>query len=237
MLELDCAPYIEYQTIRDDKNDIKAIKITQVNLCDITEELYPLVEPKNNLKDPIIQQQFNILGEEQKLILAMQMLITRYCIHRILCHHKIWQQEVWMYKTSRDYYGAEVQNICLKPNPAREIERMLEDLKPKSPAEKIEQVLLLEYGYLIPSVVGKKWAVKRIDPKTLEYSNTEHHMRCQHEVKENPSYRQSLQDFSYPRAITLFNPTTNNYKVIDGYHRLVATPTEENPLIIYTTRD
>ena len=88
--QLDCAPFIEYETVRDgDSHEIKGIKIHYVDLPELVEKIYSYFDPKNNLNDLHIHQQFNILSESQKKILATQMLITRFCLHRILTHFRL----------------------------------------------------------------------------------------------------------------------------------------------------
>jgi hypothetical protein len=145
-------------------------------------------------------------------------------------------QEQWMYKTNRDYYGEEIQTILVKPLIAKQLELQLEELRNRSVAEKIEYVLKLEYGHLIPSVVNKKWFIKKVQAKDLEYSNTEHYLACQHDLETDLNYRRSVTELVYPRAIVVFNPNAT-CKVIDGYHRLVGTPTGEDSMVIYCLRE
>jgi hypothetical protein len=237
MLEkLDFAPYIEYNTVKDDDKRVTGVKINYVDLAKIVEAIYPLVDPKNNLKDPIIHETYRSLGEKQKLMLASQMLITRYCIHRLLIQLNLHMGDVWMYKSAFDYYGEEVQVIHLKPTLRIRLEAFLTELKNKNASEKIEMVLLLEYGRLIPAVTKKQWFVTRVHPSDLVFSNTEHYMQCKADLEKNDDYRRSLKNFPLPRGITVLNPD-NNHKVIDGYHRLVGTPEGEHPLVIYCLRD
>lgn len=238
MLEnLDCSAFIKYDAEKEN-GKISKLKITKVDLLPLVEQLYEKVDPKNNLNNQMIRFQFNLLGQEQKLLLASQMLITRYCIHRILTHHKVYLEENWNYQVGEDYYGEEIQGLTLKPQVATKIEHSLEELRIKNSTEKIEMILQMEYGRLIPSVINKKWAVSQVTPEELYYSNTEHHEQCKNNLQEeqNTEYAKTLSEYPYPRGLAILNPN-GKYKVIDGYHRLVGCPKDQNPLIIYCLRD
>lgn len=179
--KLNLASFVKYDTIKDN-GKITDLRITQVDLPAIVELLYERVDPKNNLKDPIIHQQFNILGQEQKLILASQMLITRYCIHRILTHFKLYQAVNWEYAVGADYYGEEINSITIKTQLANQIAAMLESLRVRNVTEKLEIILKLEYGRLIPSIVKKKWYVRQVSVDDLYYSNQEHYEQCLQDI-------------------------------------------------------
>jgi len=233
----DLSKFVQYEALKDN-GKISSVLIKHVNLPEIVEYLYESVDPKNNLKDTLIHQHFNMLGQEQKLLLASQMLITRYCIHRVLTHFKVYNSNAWTYKTGADYYGEEIQMIGITSNLAKQIENVLETLKNKNISEKIELILQLEYGHLIPSVIKRKWFVQQVSIDDMYFSNEEHYQKCKDDLDlaDQESYRQSLAEYPYPRAISILNPD-GKYKVIDGYHRLVSSQNNQDPLIIYCLRD
>lgn len=233
----DLSSFVEYETIKEN-GKISGIKVNKVKLPELVEYLYERVDPKNNLNDPVIHRQYSILSQDQKLLLASQMLITRYCIHRVLTHFKIYQGDNWTYTIGADYYGEEINKITLKASVLQKLFNLLEHLRTKNISGKLEIILKLEYGHLIPSVVNKRWFVKQISPSNLYYSNSEHYAECLADLEkpENSDYKQILEEYPYPRAITILNPD-GKYKVIDGYHRLVGTPKDMNPLVIYCLRD
>lgn len=232
---MDFSKHINYIVIKDN-GKVTGITIKNIDLSLIVEELYPLVDPKNNLCDPMIHQHFKMLSQEQKLLLASQMLITRYCLHRILIHLKVYLSNSWTYKIGADYYGEEVQMISLNPNIARQVDILIESLRLKNITEKLEKILTLEYGHLIPSVRKKKWYVKQVNFDELYFSNEEHLEECKLDLEKQPDYKKSLETYPYPRAITILNQD-GKYKVIDGYHRLMGCQEYENPIIIYCLRD
>ena len=166
------------------------------------------------------------------------MLITRYCIHRVLTHFKVYSSENWSYSIGEDYYGQEIQGLSLKPNIANQINQTLEELKIKNINERIELILQLEYGRLIPSVINKNWQITQVNPKMLYYSNSEHLEQCRQDLNkpEFADYKKILLEYPYPRGLTILNKD-GQHKVIDGYHRLVATHENNHPLVIYCLRN
>lgn len=234
---LDLGPFVNYDVLKEN-GKITGLNVTRIDLPGIVEYIYERVDPKNNLKDPIIHQQYNILSQDQKLLLASQMLITRYCIHRALTHFKLYQGQHWTYQVGADYYGEEINKIMLKAPIAQKLTGLLDRLRVRNISEKLEIILKLEYGHLIPTVVNKKWYVRQISPDNLYFSNSDHYAECLEDIEnpENQDYRQVLEEYPYPRALTVLNPD-GKYKVIDGYHRLVGNPEGVNPLVIYCLRD
>ena len=233
---LDLSNYLKFDIVKE-SGKITNIKVTEVDIPAIVEHIYERVDPNNNLKDTYIHQQYNILGHDQKILLATQMLITRYCIHRVLTHFKIYQEAAWGYQVGADYYGEEINKIHLKPILANKIANLLEHIRVRNISEKIEVILKMEYGHLIPSVMNKKWQVKQIPSDKLYYSNNDHFNECTADLTkpENASYSKTLESYPYPRAITIMSPD-GRYKVIDGYHRLVGAPAGTSPLVIFCTR-
>jgi len=264
--KLNFAPFIQYEPITDDNHKISGITIKKVDLIGITELIFEHLDPKNNLKKPMIKQQFDFLTDPQKRLLVQEMIITRYCIHRVLTHHKLFHPLhtitpaptknsknskiepsntpeknmpyfIWNYHLDQDYYGEEVSQITLKSPLAEELSRALSGLQHKSSTERIEYVLKMEYGYLIPSVKGRKWYVVQIAKGDLYFSNQEHYEKCVAELQQEESkeYTQSLLELKYPRAITA-RVEPHKYKVIDGYHRLAGSGTEKPPIVICNDR-
>ena len=73
---LDCTPYLSYNTIKEE-NKVSGLQITNVQLEDLTEYLFTLIDPKNNLNDPMTKMNFDILEPDQQELLTGQMMITR----------------------------------------------------------------------------------------------------------------------------------------------------------------
>jgi len=276
LTHLNFEPFIQYEPTMDENNKINGIVVKNVNLIGMTETIFEYVDPKNNLNKPMIKQQFDFLDEEQKKLLVKEMMITRYCIHRILTHFKIYKpwhhtndtiylskdirdkkmtkenqidakkvtspnsQDhflIWNYHLDQDYYGEEVSRITLNANVARKLSTSLMNLQHKNSTERIEQVLKLEYNYVLPSIKGKKWSIKVVSKGDLYFSNKKHYEKCVEELnlEENHNYSESVLELKYPRGIVA-QIEEHKYKVIDGYHRLAGSGSEKPPLVIYYDR-
>lgn len=204
---------------------IKTVNISEIRLDDLVEYIYKVLEPNNDLDSPVVRETFCAFNVEQQKAIATAMLIDRYCINRILTQNKIYKTENWMYRTINDYYGQEVDMICLKPHVAEIVDSQLNSLKFKSLAKKLEYILQLEYGHLIPSVVNRGWYIVQTNVKELLFSNVHHFKECQ---KKDFRY---LKNYKLPRAIVTQQPD-GRYKVVDGYHRICAAGTDPF-LVIY----
>ena len=150
--------YLEYSIIRKEDNDmsnIKEVNIKNVRINDILEVLYSKIDPRNNLRDPVINMTFKALPQERKKAIGTSMLIFRYCIHRVLTHFKVYLNSNWNKFTVDDYYSQEVSAIHLKPELSKTINDHLDKLSSLTDDKKIEHVLMLEHGRLISVATNK----------------------------------------------------------------------------------
>lgn len=137
-------------------------------------------------------------------------LIDRYCAERILTINKVWEPDNWFIDICNGYYGQEIDGIYLEGGVQDNIESQLEDiLKLKSNREKLEYVLNLEYGFLLPELAGKTYRVINICPSEIEYGNGYHKKVVNIERYKN---------YDLPRGVVLKNG--DRYRLIDGYHRV-----------------
>ena len=108
---------LEYDIDRkEDNNMSKVTKVTikNVRMNDIVEKLYSHLDPRNNLRDPVINMTFQSLPTDIRKKIGTGMLIFRYCIHRVLTHYGIYQNKNWDSYVVDDYYSQEVSDIRLK---------------------------------------------------------------------------------------------------------------------------
>ena len=225
---INFASYISFETILDEETDkSKGILINNVDLEQMAKFLFAMVDPKNDLSKASILQQYQFLSRDQQMLLAHQMIITRYCIHRVLTHLKLYQggedTPFWDFQCDQDYYGEEINKITLKKHYADEMANLLGGLMHKKTSERIEYILKLEYGYLIESVQNKQWELTSVPLSMLYFSNKKHYKKCVDELNEdeNKAYAESLQKLMLPRGIVV-RIDEDKYKVIDGYHRLAG---------------
>lgn len=250
--DLNCLPFVKYQTHVNSEGLIDRIDIKNVNLPSMVEAIYPYLDPKNDLKKH--SYAFNLLPEDQKRMLATDMLIFRYCIFRILTHYQIYRSTIaennprtkeseedkssiilpkWGYKLGEDYYGQELEGIYLYHEFSKQLDIHFDFLKRHNSSSQLEYILQLEHGHLLPSLKNQKWKIKQVDANHLYFSNQIYQEKCHQNLKEDSEYLTQLHQLPYPRGITIYQKDLDRYKVIDGYHRLIGKREGESPLVIY----
>lgn len=227
---INCAHFIEYdvqQENRDKMSYITGVKIINVRLNDLVEFLYEKLDPRNNLRDPVVKIAFDALPENTKKTIATSMFIYRYCIHRILTHFKLYSESVWQYFITDDYHSQEISAICLKDNVAQAVDQCLSQMVLLSDTKRIELMLDLEYGKIISSAYDKEWLITHVDVEDLHFSNSAHYERC---MLDDMTY---MKGYKLPRGLCILMPN-GKYRVIDGYHRICAAiKNGDNILVIY----
>jgi hypothetical protein len=223
--EADFKQYMELEI--EKKQDGKLLKVVSVDiknikLDDISEYIYEHIDPQNNLKNPTVRLIFDGLKDDIKREYANNMLITRYCIHRILTKYKIWEKKNWQYNLMDDYWSQDVSTVKLKKNVADSLSKALFSLNKLSLNKKIEYLLKIEYGKLLPGVLDKIWRVTQVPVSQLYYSNPQLHEQC---VKKGPL--EFLDKYKLPRGLCIVEQP-DKYKVIDGYARLSDTEARGN---------
>ncbi len=227
-MEQNFIHYLEYSTTRKDEDDMSKITnvvINNVRINDILEVIYSKIDPRNNLRDPVVNLTFQALPKERKKTIGTSMLIFRYCIHRILTHFKIYLDSNWNKFTLDDYYSQEVSAIHLKPELSKVINENIDKLSSLSDDKKIEHVLMLEHKRLISVATNKHWKICEIHSDDLIFTNKSLLQKC---TNIEGSY---LKKYNLPRGLCY--KTDNKYRVIDGYHRLAPMLDDKRFLIIY----
>ena len=231
--DLYCIHFIDFDVAREDKDKmsyISNVTITNVRLNNLVEHVYEKLDPRNNLRDPVVKTTFDALPEAVRRNLATSMFIYRYCIHRILTHYKLYTKEVWKSCITDDYYSQEVLSIVLKNEIAVRLDHHLNRMILLSDSKKIEMMLEIEYGKVLPTVQDKEWKITNLnDIDDLYFSNRSHYDKC---MENDLSY---LKDYKLPRALCIKTQRkTGQYRVIDGYHRLCSAIKEKKAfLVIY----
>lgn len=206
---------------------VKEVKLNKIKIVNLVEFIYEKLDSSNNLRNPIVRLSFDSLAPDKQKKFATVMFIYRYCIHRIMTHFKAYDRNMWQYFIEDDYHSQEVSEIKLKSEVALEIDTHLRYLINIPIKRKIEYVLTLEYGKLLPSVTNKNWLIGPVSKDDLHFSNQTHYERCS---ESDLSY---LNGYNLPRGLCI-KQSNGKYKVIDGYHRLCAAEKlGDNFLVIY----
>lgn len=162
--------------------------------------------------------------KNQPTLSAEETEILKYCFDRLLRIHKVYETDSWEASTTGGYYGEEIGKIYLCETTTGKIVSAMEALSKQSLAEKVEYLLEEEYGYLLDSVKGKEWSVETVDRNLINLGQEEYGRKVKEE--DLAFYR----EFYLPRGIAI--KSGDRYRLIDGYHRCLATKDEEILLIV-----
>lgn len=141
-----------------------------------------------------------------------------YCIDRVLrCHH-IWDSEKWSISVESGYYGEEMGNITIESPYDKKIQDDIETvLSLNTINEKINFILNLEYGYLLPELDGCGYELIDISINDVIFGSDGHYKKIQTQNVEH------YVDINYKGIRGVVKRESNGkYKIIDGYHRMYA---------------
>lgn len=149
--------------------------------------------------------------------------IDLYTIDRILRINKVYEKSNWEVQVCGGYYGEEIDDIILEDSVAQKIENQLEEaFNITELFLRIEYLLQLEYGYILPELKGKNYEVTSIERDKVIFGSEGHYKKVASE--ELPHY--SDKTYKYFRGIVI--QKGEQYRIIDGYHRCLAS---ENRMI------
>jgi hypothetical protein len=144
--------------------------------------------------------------------------INRYTIDRVLRKYKVWVPDYYNIEVCGGYYGQEIEGVFMSSNIANKIEEELEiafsidDL-----AGRVEYLLGLEYGSLLPDLEHCQYEIIEIDKGEINFGSISHHSK----VKKKDLYFYSDKNYKGIRGVVTF--VNGKYRLIDGYHRVHTT--------------
>ncbi len=149
--------------------------------------------------------------------------LVKYCIDRIVRIQNI-SPENFNAQINGSYYGEEIDAIYLDHSVCSKLYKKIFKLKKLADIDKIKYLLELEYGYILDSIKNlKHYNIKEIDMSTIKKSD---HYTKKILEKDLNNYDEV---YKLPRGIfidkTDYCPRQYNefnYKLIDGYHRLLS---------------
>ena len=146
--------------------------------------------------------------------------IDIYTIDRILRINKAYEPTNWEVQVCGGYYGQEIDDVLLENSVAQKIENQINealsiiDLTPR-----IEYLLMLEYGSILPALQGRQYSIETVERDSIIFCSDEHYRKVN--TKSLDHY--SDKNYNGIRGIALVKD--NRYRLIDGYHR---SSTSEN---------
>ena len=150
-------------------------------------------------------------------------VFEQYIIDRIARVHKLWDGDNFEVELWNGLYGDEVGGISLETNTFKELENVF-DLNDNS--KRIEYILKLEYGYLLPELEGKTYKVETIKKEDIIFGSVGHYKKL------DGSNLDHYSDNKYNGIRGLVIPVGDKYRLIDGYHRCFKTEKDEVEVLV-----
>ena len=146
--------------------------------------------------------------------------IDIYTIDRILRINKAYEPTNWEVQVCGGYYGQEIDDVLLENSVAQKIENQINealsiiDLTPR-----IEYLLMLEYGSILPALQGRQYSIEMVERDSIIFGSDEHYRK----VNTKSLGHYSDKNYDGIRGIALVKD--GKFRLIDGYHR---SSTSEN---------
>jgi len=142
--------------------------------------------------------------------------IKKYVLDRVI---RSLNAEDFVVNIRGGYYGEEIDSVTLNEEKRDKINAILADLEQMDDNKAVETSLIFEYGYLLDSVVGKKWRIEKnvpIDNITFG-GNYEKINR-----NTTKAYAIEMVDNNEYGPAVLCLEQSGKFRLIDGRHRLAA---------------
>lgn len=153
--------------------------------------------------------------------------IDIYTIDRILRINGAWEPSNWDIQICGGYYGQEIDDVLLEDSIARKIEDQInEALSIIDLTSRIEYLLKLEYGSILPALQGCQYSIEMVERDSIIFGSDEHYR------KVNTKNLEHYSDKNYEgiRGIALVKD--NKFRLIDGYHRCSTSENIKIQLLI-----
>lgn len=200
---------------------IDGVNIISADLNAITQSIHKQIFESDSTKYKRDQKINQILYNTGKSI-------DVYCINRLLVINKLYDPDKWDASITGGYYGEEISNISIESRTFTNLEKDIENiLNMQTLKEKIEFLLIKEYGSILPAIKGKEnYTHQNIDREKLIIGNKRH---------LNNVEKKSLDFYSDNKYVGIIRGIAfedNGYwRLIDGYHRVSKTDLQKINLI------
>jgi hypothetical protein len=191
---------------------IQNAHVISVKIPDMVDEIYSELfdDSLSTKRNSIIN---TILGGVSKEI-------DIYTIDRILRINKVYDPSNWEVQVCGGYYGEEIDDIILEDTVALKIEDQInEALSIIDLKSRIEYLLTLEYGQILPELQGCDYSIEMVERDSIIFGSDEHYRKVNTKNLEHYSDK----NYTGIRGIALVKD--GRFRLIDGYHR---SSTSEN---------
>ena len=187
---------------------IENVEIKSVNIPKVVESIYTFYFGYDNLlkirEDKI-----------KKILYGTDKEFDLYTIDRIVRKYKIYDIDSWDVKVMNGYYGEEIDEVNISINIANRINKELENAFSIDELNlRVEYLLQLEYGKLLPELENCKYEITKIDKIDIVFASKNHYDK----VKKKDLTHYNEKNFNGIRGIVI--EKDNKLRVIDGYHRI-----------------
>jgi hypothetical protein len=184
-------------------------QIININVSEIVENIYNQIydNSKATKRNNLINSLFGISKE-----------LEIYTIDRILRKSLIYDESIWEIEIEGGYYGQEIGSVKLDSTYADKLSQKInESIVIDNVKNRVEYLLNLEYGYILPELLDKDYRVITINKSDIVFGNEKHLKNVS--TKDLDFYS----DTNYDGIRGVVTKKDGKYKVIDGYHRLSKT--------------
>jgi hypothetical protein len=198
--------------------EIVDLKVLNVNINGIVSEIYNSLCPSDDITLNRFKKIDMISGAVNEEIL------DKYCIHRILTIHKMYNTELYNIEVENGYYGQEIGEIEFKNyDNVYSICQWMMSLG--SANDKIRFVLNLEYGDVyFESTDFSLIEVNRRDiTKDLNTNHISKQGLDKFKNKNNKHLAYYGENYTLPRGVVR-EKSDGEYSIVDGYHRIFTSP-------------
>ncbi len=187
---------------------IENARIESVNIDGIVEHIYGLYFPqdKTTKRDDKLKNLLFGIGAE----------VDKYCIDRICRTLKIWESDCWDVSVTGGYYGQEIGSVKLESINSLQtsVDKVLSFNTLK---EKIDYLLICEYGNLLPELKDKNYEIVDIPKDSIIFGSKSQLEKVSTEKLDH------YDDKNYDGIRSLVIENGTKYRLIDGYHRTFTT--------------
>ena len=185
--------------------------VESVDLTYLTTEIYEQLIPsdkKSKKRDTKLSEL--LYGGE---------IVDKYCIYRILSINKVWNTDLWEVNTSGGYYGDEVDGVTLEIATLSKVSTQCSKIfELTTLKDKLLYVIELEYGFVLDDLKGCDFELITIYKNHIDFKKlNQNHIK---NVKMEDLSHYWEQNYDLPRGIV--RGDIDNYKIVDGYHRIIA---------------
>jgi hypothetical protein len=148
----------------------------------------------------------------RRVVGTKSLTIDSYAIDRILRLNKTYVYDSWDIRVGMGYYGQEIEGVFLREHLASAVDSQIAGvIYLQNDDFKVEEILRLEYGNLLPELEGRSWTVEKVKRDQIKHGNHAYQKRL------DDASVSMYADYKGVRGVVI--PKGDGYRLIDGYHR------------------